>query len=98
MTTTPLVSVVTPFYNTAPYLEECIERTLAQSYENFELILVNNCSDDGSREIALRYVQRDSRVRLVDNERFVGQVENYNNGLMKISDDGVSTKSLRSGT
>ena len=41
------VSVVTPFYNTAPYLAECIESVLAQSHGDFEYVLVDNHSDDG---------------------------------------------------
>ena len=60
----PRVSVVTPFYNTAEYLAECIESVLAQTYTNFEYILVNNKSTDGSREIAERYLKtlKDSGV------------------------------------
>jgi glycosyltransferase involved in cell wall biosynthesis len=81
----PLVSVVTPFYNTAPYLAECIESVLTQSYRNFEYILVNNLSTDGSREIAARYAAQDSRVRLIDNSAFVGQVANYNGALARIA-------------
>ncbi len=48
----PFVSVVTPFYNTAAYLDECIRSVLAQTHENFEYLLVDNCSADGSRDIA----------------------------------------------
>jgi len=48
----PLVSVVTPFYNTQAFLPECIESVLRQSYENWEYLLVDNCSTDGSGEIA----------------------------------------------
>jgi glycosyltransferase involved in cell wall biosynthesis len=81
----PPVSVVTPFYNTAPYLEECIQSVLAQSHSNFEYLLVNNKSTDGSREIAARWVGRDPRVRLLDNDAFVGQVENYNGALEHIA-------------
>ena len=83
--TQPLVSVVTPFYNTEPYLEECIESVLAQRYENFEYILANNCSTDRSRDIAQKYASRDKRVKLIDNERFLTQAQNYNNALRHIS-------------
>jgi glycosyltransferase involved in cell wall biosynthesis len=81
----PLVSIVTPFYNTAEYLAECIESVLAQTFEDFELLLVNNCSTDGSDRIAREYAARDSRIRVIDNPQFVGQVENYNGALRQIS-------------
>jgi glycosyltransferase involved in cell wall biosynthesis len=77
----PLVSVVTPFHNTAAYLEECIESVLAQTMRDFEYLLVNNQSTDGSRDIAARYAARDPRIRLIDNPAFVGQVENYNGAV-----------------
>lgn len=85
MAASPSVSVVTPFYNTASYLAECIESVLSQTYRDFEYLLVNNRSSDGSREIAARYAAGDSRLRLIDNAAFVGQVENYNGGLAQIS-------------
>jgi glycosyltransferase involved in cell wall biosynthesis len=85
MAAAPFVSVVTPFYNTAPYLAECIESVLAQTHQQFEYLLVNNKSTDGSREIAARYCSSDSRLRLIDNPVFVGQVENYNGALAHIS-------------
>jgi glycosyltransferase involved in cell wall biosynthesis len=88
----PLVSVVTPFYNTAEYLEECIQSVLAQSYPNWEYCLVNNCSDDGSVDIARRYAAKDERIRLVDNTEFLGQVQNYNHALRQISSSSRYTK------
>jgi glycosyltransferase involved in cell wall biosynthesis len=81
----PLVSVITPFYNTAEYLSECIESVLGQSYSEFEYILVDNCSTDGSREIAESYARRDQRIRLVRFPEFVSQLKNYNRALKKIS-------------
>jgi teichuronic acid biosynthesis glycosyltransferase TuaG len=62
MTRTPLVSVVTPFYNTVDFLEECIRSVLAQTYDPFEYILVDNCSDDGSSDIARDFGPRGTRA------------------------------------
>ena len=82
----PLVSVVTPFYNTEAYLEECITSVLRQSYMNWEYVLVNNCSTDKSAEIAARYArQYPDRVRLHHNPAFLSQVQNYNAALRAIS-------------
>jgi glycosyltransferase involved in cell wall biosynthesis len=85
-TAQPLVSIVTPFYNTEAFLGECIESVLAQSYENFEYVLVDNCSTDRSMEIVKRYAQRDSRIRILQNRKFLRQGENYNYALSVISD------------
>jgi hypothetical protein len=81
----PLVSVVTPFYNTAAYLGECIERVLAQSYTNFEYILLDNQSTDNGRAIAEGYAARDPRIRVHTTDRFLPQIENYNAALRLIS-------------
>ena len=86
METTPLVSVVTPFYNTQDYLSECIESVLRQTHTNFEYILVDNCSTDGSSDIAKQYAARFSdRIRLLHTESFLSQVQNYNFALSLIS-------------
>ena len=81
----PLISVVTPFHNTAPYLAQCIESVLAQSYSHFEYILSDNCSTDGSGEIAERYARRDPRIRVVRQPRLLSQVPHYNAAVAEIS-------------
>lgn len=90
--TGPVVSVVTPFYNVAPYLEECIRSVLAQTFGDFEYLLVNNHSTDGSREIAAALAASDARIRLIDNPRFVGQVDNYNGALAQVSPEAKYVK------
>jgi len=74
----PLISVITPFHNTAPYLAQCIESVIGQSYRHFEYILVDNCSTDGSREIAESYAHRDPRIRFIRRSSLLSQVQNYN--------------------
>src|SRR5438132_1024699 len=91
-TAQPFVSVVTPFYNTEAFLEECIQSVLAQSYENFEYILVDNCSTDRSTEIAKSYAKRDSRIRILQTRMFLRQGENYNYALSAISDQSLYCK------
>ena len=86
LATRPLVSVVTPFYNTAPYLAQCIESVLAQSYSEFEYVLMDNCSTDGSGEIAEDYARHDPRMRLIRCSQLLQQIPNYNRALTQISD------------
>jgi glycosyltransferase involved in cell wall biosynthesis len=91
----PLVSVVTPFFNTEDHLEECIESVLAQTYGNFEYVLANNCSTDRSVEIVERYAARDPRIRLLHNERFLPQLPNYNQALRRISPESRYVKMVQ---
>jgi glycosyltransferase involved in cell wall biosynthesis len=81
----PLVSVVTPVYNCAEYLSECIESVLAQTYQNWDYTIVNNCSTDGTAEIARRYAARDPRVKVYENREFLRAVQNHNHALRQIS-------------
>ncbi len=88
----PLVSVVTPFYNTGAYLEECIQSVLNQTYTHWEYILSDNCSTDGSGAIAERYAASDPRIRVYREVEFLGQVENYNRALRYISPESKYCK------
>ena len=63
-----LVSIILPVYNGERYLNESIESCLNQTYSNLELIIVNDCSSDRSLEIANSYAEKDTRVRVLDNE------------------------------
>ena len=74
----PIVSVLTPVYNGEPYLAECIESVLAQSYTAFEYEIVNNCSTDKSLEIAQAYAKKDRRIRVRTNASFGSAIDNHN--------------------
>src|SRR6516164_7127706 len=75
---TPLVSVLTPVYNGGEFLEQCIESVLAQSFSDYEYIIVNNCSTDNTLAIARHYELRDHRIRVHNNTDFLGVIENHN--------------------
>lgn len=64
-TPTPTISVIVPIYNVAPYLEECLESIAAQTYEDFEAILVDDGSTDTSGNIAREFACRDHRFTVL---------------------------------
>ena len=76
----PLVSIIMPVYNCEKYLQESIESVLSQSYQNWELLIVDDGSRDRSLSIIESYVEKDSRVQLFQNDSNVhgpGIARNY---------------------
>lgn len=63
----PLISVIIPIYNVAPYLRECLDSAISQTYKNLQIILINDGSVDESETIAREYL-KDSRVELISVE------------------------------
>lgn len=92
----PLVSIVTPFYNTEKYLSQCIESVLGQTYKNWEYILVNNCSTDRSLKIGEEYANRYGKIRIYNNAKFLTQLQNYNNAVRFISNESKYCKIVQS--
>ena len=92
--TAPLVSLLTPVYNGARYLSECIESVLAQTYPHWRYTIVDNCSTDESAAIALKYATKDSRIRVVSNERFLRMLENHNHTARQLDPESRYCKFL----
>ena len=88
----PLVSVVTPVHNEEKHLAECIESVLAQTYSNWEYVIVNNCSTDRSLQVAQRYAAKDARIRVCDNREFLRAMSNQNHALRQISPESKFCK------
>src|SRR6267142_1354899 len=81
----PLVSAVTPVYNGAQFLAECIESVLVQTYQNWEYIIVDNHSTDGTSQIAEKYARMDARIRVYHNDELLPIIANHNHALSLIS-------------
>src|SRR5699024_12725392 len=61
----PLVSVITPAYNAARFICETMDSVRAQTYENWEMIIVDDQSSDDTVQLVKQYEQKDNRIRLV---------------------------------
>ncbi len=82
MTNSPAISVIMPMYNVEKYIAECLESLLAQTLQDFEVIVVNDCSLDSSRAIAESYIPKfGGRLKIFDNEKNSGPGASRNRGL-----------------
>ena len=82
----PFFSVIVPVYNTASFLNKCIESILAQTFQDFELILVDDCSDDGSGSICDSFSYED-KIRVIHHIK--------NQGVVKARDTGIKASNGR---
>ena len=85
-----LISIVIPIYNVEAYLRECLNSVMAQTYDKWECIMVDDASTDGSRAIAEEFCRRDSRFRLICRDVNGGPSVARNMALDVISGDLVS--------
>ena len=78
-----IVSVIVPVYNAAEFIEETIRTVQAQSLGEWELLLVDDCSNDNSCDIIERYMALDSRIQLIRQEKNGGAAAARNTGVLK---------------
>ena len=78
----PLVTVITPIFNAQNFIGETIESVLGQTYQNWEMIIIDDCSTDNSRDIVKEYETKDSRIKLIElKKNFGGPARPRNIGL-----------------
>jgi len=76
-----LVSIITPAYNCAEFIEECIESVLNQTYQNWEMLIVNDKSTDNTQFIVESYAKKDPRIKLFNQEKNAGAAAARNKAL-----------------
>lgn len=85
----PKVSIIVPIYNTAKYLPKCLDSILSQTYQNLEIILVDDGSTDDSGKIADGYAKKDRRIKVI-HQKNAGQSSARNHGLKNATGEYIS--------
>ncbi len=83
----PSVSIGMPVYNGEKYIREALDSLLAQTFEDFELIISDNCSTDGTSIVCKEYASRDSRIRYIRQDTNIGANANFEFVLGQASGD-----------
>ncbi|MBR6479445.1 MAG: glycosyltransferase family 2 protein [Clostridia bacterium] len=83
------VTVIVPIYNSAKYLDESIGSLLRQTYEDLEILLVDNGSTDNSLDVCNRYADKDKRIRVIHTDENIGTGAARNLGLQSASGEYV---------
>lgn len=83
------ISVIIPIFNVEKYLSKCIESVLSQTYKNLEIILIDDCGNDNSIKIAQKYIQQDSRIKIIHHSSNKGLAPARNTGLENSSGDYI---------
>lgn len=82
------ISIIIPIYNREKYVAQCIQSAVDQSYQNIEILLVNDGSTDGSKAICEEFAQKDKRIQVIHQEN-QGRVVARNQGLLKSTGDYI---------
>ncbi|MBM7422277.1 glycosyltransferase [Spongiibacter marinus] len=86
----PLISVAMCTYNGENYLRQQLDTIINQSYSNLEIVIVDDCSNDGTVVILREYAARDSRIRLIENEQNLGFVRNFSKAMQHCQGDYIA--------
>lgn len=77
----PLISVIMPSYNHGKFIEKAINSVLSQTFDDFELIIIDDASNDNSREVIVELAEKDKRIRVVFHNKNLGIAKTFNEGI-----------------
>lgn len=89
MTNDPLVSILIPTYNRASLISDAIESAIKQTYNNIEIIISDNNSEDNTEEICKQYVGKDNRIKYYKQNQNIGLINNTNFLIEKVKGDFI---------
>lgn len=81
----PLVSIIVPVYNVSVYVEDCLSSIVSQTYDNIEVLCIDDRGTDDSMDIVRQYAKDDHRIKIIQNERNIGLGATRNVGIRHAS-------------
>lgn len=85
-----MVTVIMPAYNCERFLEEAVESVKAQTYREWELLIIDDCSTDNTKEIAEKLADNDRRIRTIHNKENIGVSKTRNRGIQEAVGDWIA--------
>lgn len=84
------VSVIMPTFNSARFVKDAVDSILSQTFQDFEFIIIDDVSVDGTLDILNGYAQKDSRIRIIKNEKYRGLVSALNRGIQECNGEYIA--------
>ena len=93
----PKISIVIPLFKAEKYIGRCLDSVLCQTFQDFEVLVVNDCSPDESRRIVLEYTMRDSRIKFLENRQNRGPMSTRYVGSLAATGDYINMNAEEKG-
>ncbi|MBZ7972421.1 glycosyltransferase family 2 protein [Campylobacter molothri] len=85
----PKISIILPTYNVEPYIERALQSCINQTFKDIEIIVVDDCGNDKSIEIAKNYAKKDERIKIIHNKKNLGTFASRNIGVFNSNADYI---------
>ena len=86
----PTISIITPAYNCEKYLEEAVDSVLAQTLQDWEMLIIDDCSSDNTYRCMQKLAQKDNRIRIFRNKHNVGAAATRNYGIQEAQSQWIA--------
>ena len=86
----PKISIITPAYNCEKYLEQSVDSVLSQTWQDWELLIIDDCSKDNTYALMQKLAKKDERIRILQNPQNSGAAATRNNGVRQASGEWIA--------
>lgn len=86
----PKISIITPAYNCEKYLEQSVDSVLSQTWQDWELLIIDDCSKDNTYALMQKLAKKDERIRIIQNPQNSGAAATRNNGVRQASGEWIA--------